>query len=148
MSNENHAETIQRLALAAVDYGSIQVLPDGRTLVFRPSGPGQAEVKDLTLEHQKEPPKPKFITAGPCLQTVDALIEYVNLFKTGDTVIFADSENENFNAVIDYHKKSSLEAGLLRHSAHLDLPVSTEFRTWLQIDGAWMEQKKFARFIE
>lgn len=148
MSDANSAATIERLTLEKIDYATINVLPDGRTIAFRPSGPGQAELKDITLPHQLEAPKPKFITAKPQLQTVDALIDYVNLFKTSDTVIFADSDGECFSAVIDYHKAASVEAGIGKHVAILDLPVSTEFETWRGIDGAWMAQQKFARFIE
>lgn len=148
MSDANSAATIERLTLEKIDYAAINVLPDGRTIAFRPSGPGQAELKDITLPHQLEAPKPKFITAAPQLQTVDALIGYVNLFKTADTVIFADADNEYIKAVIDYHKQASTDAGIVKHTASLDLPMSTEFETWNGIDGAWMEQKKFARFIE
>lgn len=148
MSSENHAETIQRLTLAAVDYGSIQKLPDGRTIVFRPSGPGNAEVKDLTLDHQKEPPQPQFISAFPQIQTVASLIDYVNRFKTDNTMIFACSEEEIIKAVIDYHEEGSKKAGLVRHQAILNLTTSNEFDTWIDSDGSWMAQKSFARFLE
>lgn len=148
MSDANSAATIERLTLAAIDYGAVTKLADGRTIAFRPSGPGQAELKDISLPHQVEAPKPKFITAAPQLQTVDALIDYVNLFKTPDTVIFADAGNEYIRAVIDYHKAASTEAGIVKHTATLDLGLSEEFQTWLNIDTAWMPQQKFARFIE
>lgn len=148
MSDANSAATIERLALAAINHASITKLEDGRTIVVRPDGNGRSLVQDLTLLHDMPAPKPKFITARPLLQTVNALIAYVNLFKTDNTVIFADSDNECFGAVIDYHKASSVEAGLGKHVAVLDLPLSTEFETWLGIDTSWMEQKKFARFIE
>lgn len=148
MPNENHAETIQRLTLAAIDYARIQNLPDGRTVVFRPAGPGLAEFKDITLDHNKEPPKPKFISVCPEIQTVASLIDYVNRFKTADTMIFACSEEEIIKAVIDYHKEGSQEAGLVRHQALLRLTTSNEFDTWCARDGDWMAQKAFARFLE
>ncbi len=148
MPDTTSAATVERLTLAAIDYGSMQKLPDGRTIVFRPNGPGNAEMRDISLPHQVEAPKPTFITAAPQLQSTAALIAYVNRFKTGNTVIFADKDEECIRAVIDYHKELSTEAGIVKHTATLDLVVSDEFKTWLGIDGAWMAQKSFARFIE
>lgn len=148
MSDANSAATIARLTLEAVDYGSITKLDDGRTVVFRPTGNGSAEFKDVTLPHDMPVPKPKFITAAPQLQSTAALIDYVSRFKTENTVIFADKDDECIRAVIDYHAAESKDAGIGKHTAVLDLMLSDEFQTWLGIDGAWMPQKGFARFIE
>lgn len=85
------------------------------------------------------------------LVTIDqskSLIDYVNRFKTTDTVIFADTDELEIAAVIDYHKEASAEPGLAEHHAVLSLAHSAEWQEWSSISGRMYDQKTFARLLD
>lgn len=77
-----------------------------------------------------------------------SLIDYVNRFKTADTVIFADVDELEVHAVIDYHVAGSAKPGLVEHRAVLCLSHSHEWETWNAISGRMYDQKAFARMLD
>lgn len=121
-------------------------------------------IKDISAPNVAEVHMPKVVTQTPNLQTVSSMISYVNRFKNGDTVIFADIKNNRVIAVIDYHKappasnvpatpgapalSSEPSARLGTHSAILHLPFSQEWDTWMGTNERLMKHVEFASFLE
>ncbi len=93
-------------------------------------------------------PKPAFIDQLVNLDQTASLIDYVNRFKTEDTVIFADLDEMHITAVIDYHAAVSAGPGLVEHQAVLQLSHSSEWDTWSAISGRMYDQKSFARMLD
>src|ERR1700742_799625 len=77
-----------------------------------------------------------------------SLIDYVNRFKTEDTFIFADVDELQIHAVIDYHAAGSVKRGLAEHHAILCLSHSHEWDTWNAIDGRMYDQNALAHIID
>ncbi|KWV45903.1 hypothetical protein AS156_23105 [Bradyrhizobium macuxiense] len=77
-----------------------------------------------------------------------SLIDYVNRFKTAETVIFADVDELEVHAVIDYHTAGSAKAGFGEHRAVLCLSRSYEWDTWNAISGRMYDHKAFAHIID
>jgi len=115
----------------------------GRTFLVTPH---DLAVKDVTEPNALVTAKPKHIAQAVTLQTADSLVDYVNRFKTDDTVLFADIDRNSIHAAIDYHGPSA--AALVAHSSRLTLPFSAEWATWIAIDKKLMSQLEFARFLE
>ncbi len=92
--------------------------------------------------------KSAFIDQLVAIDQSKSLIDYVNLFKTADTVIFVDTDELEVHAVIDYHKKGSESPGLAEHHAVLSLAHSDEWEEWSRMDGRMYEQKAFARLLD
>jgi hypothetical protein len=93
-------------------------------------------------------PKPAYAEARAAVHTTTSLINYLNRFKTADTMIFADLQAHKLVAVIDYHSAGSAAPGLRKHAVTLQLTHSNEWETWTEADDELYEQKKFARFLE
>lgn len=136
-------------ALAANLAHDPQIIKDARGIewLLSPHGTGVMAVKQLTPDSEIAP-KPAFVSGGPQVATTRSLIDYVNRFKTDNTVIFANLDSAKIVACIDYHAAGSIAAGLRKHHAVLQLTHSKEWKTWTDIDEEMFEQKKFARFLE
>ncbi len=93
-------------------------------------------------------PAPAFVDQLVNIDQAASLIEYVNRFKTPETVIFADTDELEVHAIIDYHKPSNEGAGLAEHRAVLKLSHSTEWQTWSAVSGRMYDQKAFAKMID
>ncbi|WP_164938239.1 DUF2303 family protein [Bradyrhizobium guangzhouense] len=92
--------------------------------------------------------KPAFIDQLVNIDQTASLVAYVNRFKTADTVIFADVDELEVHAVIDYHPAGSAKRGLAEHRAVLTLAHSHEWDTWNAISGHMFDPKAFARIID
>lgn len=77
-----------------------------------------------------------------------SLIDYVNRFKTANTVIFVDVDELEVHAVIDYHAAGSTKRGQVEHRAVLCLARSHEWETWNAISGHMYDQKALAGLID
>lgn len=137
------ANAIADLARKAAGVPEVVKTESGRTFLVAPH---DVTVKDVTEPNTLDVAKPKHITQAVTLQTADSLVEYVNRFKTADTVLFADISRNSIQAAIDYHGPTS--AALVAHSSHLTLPFAAEWTTWVGIDKKLMPQLEFARFLE
>lgn len=148
MSSENSAEKIAQLAVQAAGTVSTIDMPDGRQFITHPP---QFVVKDVTRPENVLPPVPKYIKQNVAVQTKDALIGYLDRFKTPETVVFANIENDEIVAVIDYHSDSAAGASkpaITSHRAVLELAKSTQWNTWTDIEGHMYRQAEFAKFVE
>ena len=91
---------------------------------------------------------PAFIDQLVNIDQSQSLIDYVNRFKTDDTVIFADTDEFEVHAVIDYHKASSVKPGPTEHHAIQTLSHSAKWEQWTSISGRMYDQKSFARMLD
>jgi uncharacterized protein YfdQ (DUF2303 family) len=138
----NQAETIERLAQAAAVITKIDTA-DGRTFAIVPTTHRR---DDITAPGWLPPNKPAYIKEAVTVQTLDSLVEYVNKFKTADTMLFADVAQNSIDAAIDYHGKAQAEHVV--HEASMALTFSEEWNAWNAINDKLMKQLDFARFIE
>lgn len=148
--SENSADTIKELAIKAAGSIVHQDYSDGRQMLIHPPG---FIVKDVSLPQNVKPPIPTYIKQNVEVQTKDSLVEYVDRFKTDNTVIFADIDDDRIVAVLDYHGKGESTAqaptpAITSHRAVLDLPKSHQWNTWCSIEGQMMRQADFAKFVE
>lgn len=104
--------------------------------------PTDAEIKDL--EHLL--PKPLRARAAIVAHDVSTLIAYVNRFKRGDTVLFADPQAFTVVGIIDYHGKDA--PAFREHRVTFTAPRSLEWQAWRGHSGKRMSQADFAQFIE
>jgi uncharacterized protein YfdQ (DUF2303 family) len=136
------AEAIGDLAVKAAG-ATIVSTPDGRAFLIAPAN---ATIRDVSDEHDLKMEVPAYVKQAVTLQTQDSLVEYVNRYKTSDTVLFADIAANSILATVDYHAKD--KAAHVAHRAMLTLPFSEEWGLWTKISGKLVGQLEFARFIE
>lgn len=137
------AGTIADLARKATSAASTVKTESGREFLILPA---DLRSTDVTDPHGLQPKKPIYIKQAVTVQTADSLVEYVNKYKTADTMLFADVDTNKIVAHIDYHRAGSAEH--IAHSASMQLRFSEEWSSWRKIDGELMKQLDFARFIE
>ncbi|HWK52449.1 MAG TPA: DUF2303 family protein, partial [Steroidobacter sp.] len=142
MTNTNDAATIAALALKSAEP-AVVAGPDGRSWLVTPGGAG---VTDVTNPHGLLPCKPAYIQQDVKVQALDSLVEYANIYKSSNTLLFADITKNSITAAIDYHGATAAEN--VAHRVTMVLPFSEEWRTWTGIDGQLMDQLAFARFLE
>lgn len=137
-------ETESVAALALQGAGSTVVTTaDGRELLILAEGFTKMDITDPRgMIHGR----PSRIKQAVTLQTVDSLVDYVNRFKTDETMLFADIGRNSIGALIDYHGPT--EAANVDHSATMVLPYSEEWKAWTAASGQLVRQLEFARFIE
>lgn len=143
LNKDTEAGQIAALALASSGQPGILTGPDGRTFSFTPK---DVVLTEITTPNAAKTLKPDTIKQTPTLQTAESLITYVERFKTGNTVLFADIDDDRIVAAIDYHGQT--EADLIAHRAVLTLPRSLAWQKWDEIDGQLLSQLEFARFID
>ncbi|WP_426043675.1 DUF2303 family protein [Caulobacter sp. DWR3-1-2] len=147
-------EAGQIAALAMAAYGakpvSIETGSDREFLLI----PDGYTAQDVSEPNRVPKVLPDHIQQAVTLQTLDSLSEYVQRFKTDDTLMVANIATNTIIAVIDYHSAAT-EAhdptSQPNHGAHratLTLPYSVEWQAWTKIDGKLMPQLEFARYLE
>ena len=109
------------------------------------------EVRSVSglLEEFRLHPERKEGTAQ--VQTLETLIDLTNRHKTGNSAIFADLDwrKPSMTTVIDYHEKTNGGiADFCTHRIHYDFPLSEEWNIWIKNHDTFMEQEKFAYFLE
>jgi uncharacterized protein YfdQ (DUF2303 family) len=139
----SEAKEIAELARKAIGAPHVVSTPGGREYLVVPD---DHVSMDVTPAHKLEVLKPKSIKQHVTLQNANALIDYLNRFKSADSLLLADVSASRIMAAIDYHGASS--PALLEHRAVLDLPYSEEWKVWNAINGALKPQLEFARFVE
>lgn len=143
------SEVSDTMALAArLMLPEPKIIKDARGIewLLTPSGAGWS-FKQLTPDSEIEA-KPAFAEADANVDTTLSLINYVNRFKTDNTMIFADLDSHRVVACIDYHAAGNAKPGLRKHRVTLDLGYSNEWKTWTSRNEKLLEQKLFARFVE
>ncbi|MBB5703569.1 uncharacterized protein YfdQ (DUF2303 family) [Ochrobactrum daejeonense] len=117
-------------------------------LLKRGEKPGLEAVSAILEAHRLYPAR-KQGTAK--VQTLAALIDLANRHKTDDSAVFVDLNwrQPSMTAVIDYHEaQNGGIAAFLSHRIHYEFPLSEEWKVWVSKDGEFMDQEKFAYFLE
>jgi uncharacterized protein YfdQ (DUF2303 family) len=144
MDEDNHTSAAIVADLARKGTAPhVLTLSDGRQFIASPNDVRLQEVSD---PHGMIVAPPVRTVQALTVQTKDSLSEYVNRFKTADTVLLADIDTSRIVAVIDYH--SADRAAFAAHKATLTLQHSVEWKAWAAIDGKMFDQQTFARFLE
>lgn len=117
-------------------------------------GPHDWKTQDVTQPNAVGPILPDHIGQAVTLQTTESLVDYVNRYRTADTILLADIDANTIRALIDYHSRTTeacdptSQPNHVAHVASMVLPLSFEWKTWAAIDGKLMPQLQFARFLE
>lgn len=89
------------------------------------------------------------------LTKIESLIEHVNRFKDGDSIIFAidDRATPSLTAVLDYHESVAGASAEARprfgtHRAVFAFPLSDEWKAWNAANAKAMPMAAFAAFLE
>ena len=107
-----------------------------------------ADQKVESLEHLFPPARIKRQVA---LLEATSFIEYVNRFKTADTLIFANvsETGAKFTAMLDYHGAApELKPAYCSHIAEFTAIETPEWKIWKAANRIPMDQVKFATFLE
>lgn len=98
------------------------------------------------------PKLPGFVTQHETLIEQEAFNEYVNRFKTANSVVFAQPFVPQMKAIIDYHGASNGEdratANRNAHAATFACEFDEDWKRWREIDRKEISQYDFACFIE
>lgn len=122
---------------------SILQLPDGgEKVVVIPNG--------MSVQSMKHFCPPQRIEQTVTLLEAGSFIEYVNRFKDGDTLIFAEATatGVTFRAALDYHMAKDRTPRHVKHSAYFAAIETPEWQVWSRFDRQFMSQLNFATFLE
>lgn len=153
--SDNMSETAAIAELAVRANGATTIkTEDGRQFLILPDG---FEHHDVSDPHGLKGAG-RYIAQAVTLEAVDSLVDYVNRYRTADTVLFANIAANAITAVIDYHpamsddgrmqQRVAAAGGFVAHKATMTLPFSEEWRLWTGISGRLQSQLDFARFLE
>lgn len=147
MADETEAGVIARLAQQGTTP-EIQTTEERREFLIHHEDMTRVEVTDPNRLRVAR----GYVLADETLQTKDSLVDYIDRFKTSKTMLFANVSANAITARITYHSPSDGETAagpnFDAHRATLMLPYSQEWKDWSGIDGRFMSQKDFARWIE
>lgn len=163
MVDKTETDAVADLARQAHHIPDVVRHDNGRAFLMIPDGADTFREVDITDPHALATEPLAFVRQGVTLQTVDSLVDYVNRFKSPDTVLLADIANSRIAALIDYHtppttaiaegdaaptEVAPAQAQPVTHRAAMALPFSEEWKTWRDVSGKMMPQKEFAQFLE
>lgn len=147
---ENHTTPHPAAALnAAIDAARLAdpmiVGNDGREHILVPENYNVIDVSD---PHRI----PEHVKAQLTVDDLASMTNYVNRFRSDNSLIFADYDDGKITAVLDWHRQSDDNAPANRdHASHrvtLKLRDSEEFSRWEKMEGEAHSQEEFAQFIE
>lgn len=92
---------------------------------------------------------PKVIRQNVAVETPSSFVQYVNRFKTDDTMIFADVSDTGAKimAVLDYHGPPD-KAARGCHTVLYATVATSEWKTWMDADRKPVNQLAFATWLE
>jgi uncharacterized protein YfdQ (DUF2303 family) len=149
-------EAIDRLIDLGAALGAIREPPKGDPFVIVPVG-----FKTESLAPFLPPAR---IKQNVVMLEAGSFADYVNRFKTDNTLIFADvtDTGAKFVAILDYHEKATqskkeisvtevsigLKANYCSHTARFECITTKEWQDWMANNGKRMDQVAFATFLE
>lgn len=141
MTDMTTKDALQLLLDTGKAQQAIQVNTAGDPFFITPSG----EAKGLTgfFPPRRIKQSPNFIDAG-------SFVEYVNRFKTDDSLIFANvtETSATMTAVLDYHKPENARPDYCQHRATFTTLPTPEWAAWLKANRQPMDQVTFATWLE
>jgi uncharacterized protein YfdQ (DUF2303 family) len=92
---------------------------------------------------------PRRVRQNVTLLDAGSFIDYVNRFKSADSLIFSNvtESNATFTAILDYHKMD-LTADYCAHRASFTTQPTPEWSVWLKSNRVPMSQVDFATWLE
>lgn len=80
----------------------------------------------------------------------EGFIDYFNLFRNDNSLIYGDQINRQFVAIIDHHEpaEGAPKPKWGEHQARFTCPASEEWKVWEANNGKRMNQADFAAFLE
>lgn len=143
----NNTASEKQLVDRLIEFGAtapeeIQI-EGGRPVVVVPSA---CQVQSLEKFYP-----PQRIERAVTLLQADSFADYVNRFKTLDTLIFAtvSETGVEFVAMLDYHGPApELKPAFCSHMAHFAAIETPEWKVWSAADRKAMKQVPFATWIE
>lgn len=91
--------------------------------------------------------KPNRISEKIKHSTVASFIDYYNRFSTSASVIFLDTNSNEFTAIFDYHDQDS-KSDWCDHTSVFKLKSTHEWSSWSANNKKMFSQEEFGRFIE
>ncbi len=137
MEQENILQTYINNTVSKLDIP----VEDGRSLVLIPE-----DKQLINLEEYRS--QPYQIKESVNFNDLRGFIDYVNEFKTTNTVCFAgDGE---IKVIFDYHQMND---GIAtphwgKHKAIFKMRPSNRWQLWVDIHNRWMKQKQFTEFLD
>lgn len=139
---------------------NVQAALDAGKALGAPDRPGSSQdfvvvPKDYRIEALEKHVEafadiPRRTKATPSLHNAESFIDYVGLFKTPASQVFAiippGNAAPSFLAVIDYHESGKPRWG--EHRAKYDCQFTEEWKRWLGSDKKRMSQVDFATLLE
>lgn len=101
---------------------------------------GSQQVIDL----ERYLPAPRRIRINNKFDDLRGIIDYTKDFATERTRAFIS--NEKITVIFDYHTKE--DPAHCSHTAYFCLSESARWKLWSSINNQWIEQKKFADFLD
>lgn len=116
----------------------IRTTSDGREFILSESG------MLIWLTERREAPTE--IKGERHFHEGDSLAQYVNTFKTPDSIMLASLGQQRVRVMLDYH--NPVVPMRAHHNASWTLPFSTEFGVWRAQNNKALAQAEFMRFLE
>jgi uncharacterized protein YfdQ (DUF2303 family) len=93
---------------------------------------------------------PRRISETPTFIDAGSFVQYVNRFKTEDSLIFAlvTEASATLTAVLDYHKPKGAKPDYCRHRATFKTLPTPEWAAWSNANRKPMDQVTFATWLE
>lgn len=135
-------ESVQEVAKLAHGNVKTVTLKDGREVALVPDG-----FQALPLSGRADLPAPfTAIKAQRTFHIAQSFGDYVARYKSGNTLLLADIDKGEVQALIDYHGPDAPERVI--HKASLDLKPSDEWLAWDALEGSFHDQDEFLVFLE
>lgn len=136
----------QVIALGTVAGKSVDAL-------VTPMGMMVTDLKAMRDAHRDHPERYQGTAE---LTTLQSLIDHARRFRTKDSALFGwpDAKEPTLTTVLDYHQSREDDNGTTAYAQFREhrgihrFPLSDEWTAWTEVDGAPMDQVKFAEWIE
>ena len=138
--SELNKDALQLLLDTGKAQQAVRENKDGNPFVILPSG----TVQDLSGYFP-----PRRINQTVRLIDAGSFVDYVNRFKSDETLIFAQvgETSATFTAVLDYHAQD-LTPNYCQHRATFTTLPTPEWKAWLDANRKPMDQVTFATWLE
>lgn len=133
-------ETLDRIVELAV---TPVVNDDGdKEFIIAPSGTQLHDVSKFF--------PPSFIESRIVVETAEAFVDYLNRFKTDNSILFASVTDlgATIRAIIDYHGNGSDGIGRCVHTVEFATTQTAEWKIWMEHNRKTMSQLEFAVWLE
>lgn len=149
LENENEPAERRTGTAEALEAGALLGTPskiDDRFFsVLVPAGASQVmfDKKQLELQLAAHPHRKTGLFK---VQDADSFTGYMAKHATGDSEVYANPATFSLVGVVNSH--ASTRAGHGDHRVELELLLTDEWKTWLNLDKRWLDQATFAEHLE